>query len=308
MHTTVGCLSLLVGCLALQAQSPPQAGGPRFVAAADAVGIDVLVTDSHGPVRGLTSSDFQLSDSGVRQSVTVVNATDVPLIVSLVVDTSESVAGPILPRLTAGARALLGKLTPQDRVTILTTADVVASSAAAGAASAAAVDGLQQLTAAGGTRLFDAVWAALELISVPAASTPHRAMLVVFSDGRDTTSWFDADAPRAQLDRSQAVVFAVSVPPPPLDPASGSDWSRAARLPDLKFLQSLTDASGGRLFLARDQNELSGALDGALADMRSRYVLYYQPSGVKREGLHTVDVSVNRRHVQVRARRGYAVP
>jgi VWFA-related protein len=145
------------------------------------------------------------------------------------------------------------------------------------------------------------------MISVAAPSTPQRAMVVVFSDGRDTASWFDADAARAQLDRSQAVVFAVSVPPLQLDP-SASDWSRAARLPDLKFLQSLTDASGGRLFLARGQNELSSALDGALADMRSRYVLYYQPSGVKRQGFHTVDVSVNRRQAQVRARRGYAVP
>jgi len=228
--------------------------------------------------------------------------------VSLVVDSSESVAGPILARLTAGARALLGKLTPQDRVTVLTAADIVASGAVADAPSGAAVDGLQHLTAAGGTRLFDAVWAALQMISVPAPSTPQRAMVVVFSDGRDTTSWFDADAARAQLDRSQAVVFAVSVPPPQLDPASASDWSRAARLPDLKFLKSLTDASGGRLFLARSQNELSSALDSALADMRSRYVLYYQPSGVKRQGFHIVDVSVNRRHAQVRARRGYVVP
>jgi len=305
MHIPVGCLSLLVGCLVLQAQSPAQTGRPRFVASADAVGIDVLVTDARGPVRGLTSSDFRLSDNGIRQTVTVVSATDLPLMVSLVVDTSESVAGPILPRLTAAARTLLGKLTPQDRVTVLTAADVVASSAIA--PSGAAVDGLQHLTAAGGTRLFDAVWAALQMINVPPSSTPQRAMLVVFSDGRDTTSWFDADVARAQLDRSQAVVFAVSVPPLQLDPASASEWSRAARLPDLKFLQSLTDASGGRLFLARGQKELSSALDGALADMRSRYVLYYQPSGVTREGFHTVDVSVNRRHAQVRARRGYAV-
>jgi len=42
--------------------------------------------------------------------------------------------------------------------------------------------------------------------------------------------------------------------------------------------------------------------------MRSRYVLYYQPSTVKRQGFHTVDVSVNRRHAQVRARRGYVGP
>lgn len=307
MHTPVRCLSVLVGCLALQAQTPPQAGRPRFVASADAVGIDVLVTDARGPVRGLTSSDFQVSDNGIRQTVTVVNATDLPLMISLVVDTSESVAGPILPRLTAGARALLGKLTPQDRVTVLTAADVVAASAIADAPSGAAVDGLQYLTATGGTRLFDAVWAALQMISVPAPSTPQRAMVVVFSDGRDTTSWFDADAARAQLDRSQAVVFAVTVPPQ-LDLMSASDWNRAARLPDLKFLKSLTDASGGRLFLARGQNELSSALDSSLADMRSRYVLYYQPSGVKREGFHTVDVSVNRRHAQVRARRGYIVP
>jgi Mg-chelatase subunit ChlD len=208
MRTQVRCLSLLVGCLALQAQAPPQAGRPRFVASADAVGIDVLVTDARGPVRGLTSSDFQVSDNGIRQTVAVVSATDLPLTVSLVVDTSESVAGPILPRLAAGA--LLGKLTPQDRVTVLTAADVVASSAIADAPSGAAVDGLQHLTAAGGTRLFDAVWAALQLIGVPAPSTPQRAMVVVFSDGRDTTSWFDADAARAQLDRSQAVVFAVS--------------------------------------------------------------------------------------------------
>src|SRR3972149_5772932 len=47
-------------------QDPP----PRFRSGTESVSVDVLVLDGNRPVAGLSTSAFDLRDSGVRQSIT----------------------------------------------------------------------------------------------------------------------------------------------------------------------------------------------------------------------------------------------
>ena len=52
-------------------------------------------------------------------------------------------------------------------------------------------------------------------------------------------------------------------------------------------------------------DNLGSAFRRVLDDFRASYVLYFSPHGVRRGGLHTLDVRVKRAGVDVRARRGY---
>jgi hypothetical protein len=152
----------------------------------------------------------------------------------------------------------------------------------------------------------DAIWTALQL-SAARDAPRHRTLIVVFSDGRDTTSWLSANVVRDLLDRAEAVVCAVS-PSVAVPAMSISSWDRAAHLPDYRFLRSLADASGGRLLMLKPTDDLSKTFESILTDMRSRYVLYYQPEGVERRGTHSVRVTLTGRHGRVQTRPKYVLP
>lgn len=284
-----------------------QPAKPQFGVAVDAVAVDVLVTDRKGPVRGLGARDFVVLDNGVPQRVEVVTADQLPVHVSLVLDTSQSVSGPNLAVLRRAAEALLRRLAPADRVNLLTLSDVVALEVPMNATSREAIAGLRHLEASGGTRLFDAIWTTLALFRSGVAET-RRTMVVLFSDGRDTMSWLTSGDTHRMALESEAVIFAVTVPRPARAAGEPVSWAQAAEVPNHDFLGTLTDATGGRLIVVKKDADLVSAFEQSLFEMRNRYVLYYRPTGVEGRGFHKLEVKLARRSATVRARRGYYVP
>ena len=69
------------------------AQSPQFKSHAAAVRVDALVTDGRRPVAGLTARDFELRDNGVIQTITDVDYETLPLNIISVLDVSSSVAG-----------------------------------------------------------------------------------------------------------------------------------------------------------------------------------------------------------------------
>jgi hypothetical protein len=76
----------------------------------------------------------------------------------------------------------------------------------------------------------------------------------------------------------------------------------------LTFLDRLAEETGGRGWSARRWDKLSDAFVGALDEFKSRYRLRYEPTGVRREGWHEIDVRLVGQKGKVRARPGYLVP
>ena len=116
-----------------------------------------------------------------------------------------------------------------------------------------------------------------------------RSLVVVCTDGYDTSSWLQPVEVLESAKRSNAVVYAVT-----------SDKARR-RSP----LQDLADATGGQMLQVRSGGDLTAAFQRILKDFRSRYILSYSPQGVSVEGFHRLDVRVKRRGLTVKARPGY---
>ena len=106
--------------LALVAAAASQAPPPTFAVGVESVYVDVFVTEGGQPVVGLTASDFELKDNGVRQPVELVGVESFPLTTFLVLDTSGSVDGDKLIQLQAAGRALLGGLRAGDEASLMT--------------------------------------------------------------------------------------------------------------------------------------------------------------------------------------------
>jgi VWFA-related protein len=277
---------------------------PRFPAEVRLVALDVTVTRDDLPVRGLTAADFQVRDSGVLQTVEIAGLPRARVHAVLLLDTSGSVAGEKLEELQRAARSFLDGLESDDTVTLLSFAYRVRLLSGPGVSPETARPALGRLTAGGSTALFDAVAAATAL----ADPRQGRPVVVVFSDGADRMSWLPERHVLEAARNAEVVIHAVA-----LTPARARLPDQAPPIPKRKlrlegspgFLERLTRATGGRVWYADDPRGLGAAFSSVLDDVRGRYVLRYQPTGVPVGGFHPVRVTVRGKGLTVRYRPGY---
>ena len=188
----------------------------------------MLVTDKGQPLLGLVPGDFEVRDNGVPQQVDLVNFDEIPLNVTLALDMSDSVAGERLGRLRAAAGGLLAGLRPKDQAALITLSHIVQLRAGLTTDLESVRAALDKAQAVGETALVDGTYAGIMV----GESDVGRSLLIVFSDGVDTSSWL---SPHGVLDiakRSDVVAYGVSTRSP-LNPA---------------FLRDLTSITGGQLF------------------------------------------------------------
>jgi VWFA-related protein len=306
---TAACVLAVAAVLPLAGQTP------RFTSRVDAVRVDALVTDGNRPVRGLTARDFELRDNGVAQSVTDVSHETLPLNIIAVLDVSASVRGGPLVRLKEAMLELVAALGPEDRAAVVTFSHRMASYMRLTNDRQKLRDEIAAAKAEGNTALLDAVFAGLVLRE----EDQGRTLLLLFSDGRDTASWLTATEVLESARRADVVIYPVSVRPQVLGPIvalsgiKGPPYQYDLRLPrnvinneeETRLLDAFADETGGRVFYAESDRTLQKTLASVLAEFRQRYVLAYTPSGVARDGWHTLDVKMRGRTGQVKHRRGY---
>jgi VWFA-related protein len=285
------------------------AGGSMqtFKTDVDAVRVDVLVTDRNRPISGLSKDDFALRDNGVLQRIESVNMEEVPFSMLLALDTSSSVNGPALKDLKQAARAAVAALRANDRASVITFSDVLRRRATWSPNSPALAEAIETTEASGPTALFDAAFAAL---SARDPLPGRRGLIVLFTDGDDTSSWLPARTALDKTSRTDAVVYVVTTVPPPASPDHHLYYRSGIRLtPDAdlidrsSFLREMVERTGGDLLIT-DRNGLPATLERIVGEFRRRYLVSYMPSGVE-AGWHAIDVTLKKRRGQVTARRGY---
>jgi VWFA-related protein len=325
-------LGLALGVAATAAAQTPSSSPairpPTFAAGVASVRLDVYAAREGQPLAGLTGDDFVVLDDGVPQKVEV-ESSGGPVHAILLLDTSGSVAGERLEHLKTAAHAFVNGLGPDDQATLLTFSHEVrlAGASSAGGNRAELHRALDAARAGGGTALHDALYAALQFAD-PARG---RAVVLVFSDGDDRLSWLDAEHLRQAARRSEASVYAVALADAPVAPSSTSvaylpDASRqnyrrpgeqdrpanafrpegsSSRHADLSpLLRDVAGDTGGQVWRADDGPQLQAAFLQALAQVKSRYLLRFDPT-VARPGWHALEVKLRTRKGDVRARKGY---
>lgn len=266
-----------------------RAQSPVFRATSDAVRVDVSVRSGSRPVRGLTPDEFRLSDNGVPQKVQVLTTESLPLDVSLVLDVSASVRGPLLARLKGGVEDVARRLNTNDRLRLLAVATGVREVFDFHAGGA--IPSLTNLDGAGSTSLFDGVIAALVKTRPP----DRRHLIVAFTDGRDTASFFDTKTVADVALKTDSVVHFVV-----------GESGRAGEDGQVTRLGELAAATGGQVLPIDLNSSIAEAFKRVIDDFRTSYVLRYRPELVSPAGWHEIAVSIARAgRFDVRARKGY---
>ena len=282
------------------AQAPPV-----FRASVEATFVDVFVNRDGQPIAGLDVSSFELKDNGVRQAIELVAAESRPLRTVLVFDTSSSVQGERLAALRAAGDAFLSGLRPADEAALVAFSEEITWLASATADKASVRSALSRLRAEGATGVFDALYAAVAL-----SEEAGTSLIVLFTDGEDNLSFLGEAELATAVARSNALVHAVGWIEEMAARPTALDHIGAPDLPEpdhRRALRKIAEASGGRFWPANSAERLRRAFAGIADAMGHRYVLRYEPRGVKREGWHRIEVKLVGRKGDVQARHGYWV-
>jgi VWFA-related protein len=283
----------LAVALAVASGANTQAQQPVFRSGIDVVSIDVSVMNGNSAVSGLTIDKFVVTDNGVPQTLDSISLDKVPLSLMLVLDTSGSLEGERLQRLIEATTDLVRALKPEDAAALLQFSEPIRLAVPMTANRAPLLEAISRLEAKGATTLNDAVFFGLQLRPMDAAAS--RPVVLVFSDGHDTSSWLSDEHVLEATRRSGAIVHVVELVP--------DMYSRQS-----PFLGRLAASGGGRRWLAASPNDLRNLFGRVLDELRARYLLTYYPTGVAAEGWHDVKVTLKGARGDVTARPGYYVP
>jgi Ca-activated chloride channel homolog len=279
-----------------------QQQSPVFRASADVVTVDAAVQRDRRPVTGLKPADFELLDNGVPQEISDVAYERLPIDVTLVLDVSASVSGSVLEELGRALRQVRADLLPSDRLRLLIFNMSVRRLVDFSQPAANIDQALASVRGGGSSAVFDSLAVALSTFDAPG----RRRLVVLFTDGQDSSSISDAETLLEVARRTTPTVAIILGTPNAERPAS---LLRTSSTVSTLSVGALSDRialeTGGMVAPLKPGENLTSKFRRMLQEFRSSYVLYFTPRGVERSGAHTLEVRVKRPGVDVRARRGY---
>ncbi|MCS7079721.1 MAG: VWA domain-containing protein [Chloracidobacterium sp.] len=154
-----------------------------------------------------------------------------------------------------------------------------------------------------GTSLFDTVYVvSSEMLPREAG----RRVIILLTDGEDTTSRYKLSEAIDMALRSDVQVYAVGIPG---GVPNGFGGVTVTGL-DRRTLERLCESTGGRAFFPRSPAEYAAAFQQIETDLRYQYIVTYSPSNPSRDGsFRTIAVKITRpgeaKEWRVFARKGY---
>jgi len=288
---------------------PPQRGGsqpqpPSFRGGIDLVSLNVTVTDSTGRyVTDLTEADFQVFESGAKQSLTVFNRRENPIALSLLLDSSASMEDK-LETLQISAKSFIKRLKPNDIAQVIDFDSRVEIRQAFTGNLAELESAIGKTAAGGSTSLHNAIYIALkELRKVRAVSEEdvRRQALVVFSDGEDTSSLISFDEVLDLAKRSETAIYTIAL--------RGVDTQTKGFREAEFVMRQLAQETGGRSFFPARIEELTGVYAQIADELASQYTIGYTSKNGRRDGaFRRIVVQAGRQGLTPRTKKGYFAP
>lgn len=126
-------------------------------------------------------------------------------------------------------------------------------------------------TVQGSTAIWDAIWITSDEILGPAPEKTRRA-IILLTDGVNTYGKKKLDDAVQAAIKSEAVIYSIGI---------GDNFYDGV---DESALRKISERTGGRAFFPRDEAELRRAFTQIQIEMRSQYLIAYEPTNQKRDG------------------------
>ena len=250
-------------------------------------------------IGGLEQADFSITDNGAPQSVAVFERrTAQPLSVVLALDISGSTASNLkyqTDSLTRFSRALFADGNPDDAAAVITFNWEVVRRTNFTRKLTNIESSLRNLKAEAGTSLYDGMLLSADELK----RRDGRRVLVLITDGGDTTSSTDFHKALEAAHKADAVIYCILVVPISNDAGRNVGGENA--------LTQFSNGTGGRVFLPTVGPALDAAFATILRDLRTQYLVGYYPKAVplSKNRFHTVKLTLRDPALSAQTRSGY---
>jgi len=285
------------------AQAPVDQSRPTFRSSADLVSIQASVRDKRGrPVRGLTTTDFEVRDNGqLRPVLSLRSDRQSPVSLAILVDMSGSMrVGPKIAMARQTFRSLLAQLRDgQDELAVFTFDSALHERQPFTKSVAALGGALDDFRPFGSTSLYDAIAAtSRRLIDRSAA---HKA-IIALTDGVDTSSALTAPEVSGLASSIDVPVYIVATVSS-IDQAAVMEGSAQPPAPRGGDLRDLAEWTGGQLVVASTFDNTVAVASNFVDELREQYVLAIEAAN--NHEWRRLEVRVKQRSTTVKARSGY---
>jgi Ca-activated chloride channel family protein len=256
---------------ARQAGQAPQDKPQVFRAGVEVVSLNVTVTDPQGRyITDVGQDEFSVFEDGAKQELTYFNRTNLPIALSLLIDSSASME----QRMTNAQDAAIGfarKLRPQDLAQVVDFDSRVEIKLGFTNKVEELETAIHATSPGGSTALHNAVYIALKELAKIKARNPDEV-------------------------RRQAIVV--------LETSALKGFREAEFV-----LRQLAQETGGRAFFARQIDELKDVYGQIADELSSQYSMGYASKNPRRDGaFRRIVVQVARPNTLARTKRGYYGP
>jgi len=265
------------------------------------VNVFTTVTDSRGaPVADLSKDDFQLFEDGVPQTIKVFEKESaIPLSIALAIDTSPSTMRDFKLETTSARRFVHSILRNEDRLSVFEVTENIDQITRFTSDVRTIEHGIDSLKTGPGTSIYDAIF----LCSESLLDREGRKVLVLITDGGDTTSKADYNTALRRAQQAEAIVYSIIVVPVEADAGRNLGGEHA--------LIQISKDTGGKYYYAEGQQQLDEAFRKISDELRTQYLLAFYPSRkVSDSPFRRIKVELNKKDpegqaYQVRHRAGY---
>jgi Ca-activated chloride channel homolog len=265
------------------------------------VNVFTTVTDSRGaPVADLTKDDFQLLEDGVPQTIKVFEKESaIPLSIALAIDTSPSTLRDFKLEVSSARRFVHSILRSEDRLSIFEVTEHVDQMTRFTSDIKTIERGIDSLRTGPGTSIYDAIF----LCSESLLDREGRKVLVLITDGGDTTSKADYNGALRRAQQAEVIVYSIIVVPVEADAGRNLGGEHA--------LIQISKDTGGKYYYAEGQQQLDEAFRKISDELRTQYLLAFYPSRKLSDSpFRRIQVELSKkdpegRPYQVRHRAGY---
>jgi Ca-activated chloride channel family protein len=258
----------------------------------DVVQLHVSALDPAGHfVRGLSESDFSVSEDGRRQKLLSFEvAENLPLNVGLVIDGSGSMRKSMEFVHTAGVSLFHDMIHEKDHGFVIQFREVPTLLCEPTSDVSKLASAVMSTDAIGSTALYDSIVLGLYQFR----ATSGRKALVVVSDGGDNHSWIDYPTLLRYVRNTAVPVYIIGV-----------------KIPFTEFgvkskLKEISSDTGGEVYFTSNPDKIPEIVSGIERELRSQYVLSYRTDSTKPDGeFREVRVACDRPGLRLRTIRGY---
>jgi len=252
------------------------------------VTLNVRVIDRNNrPIDNVRQSEFRVFENGVSQPIETFTREEVPISYGLAVDTSQSLRFQLQSVIDAG-KTIVNSNKPGDETFLVRfiSSDKIETLQDFTSNNDLLIDGLDNLYVEGGqTAIIDAVYLTAEHVAQYKKgddSDRRRRALIVITDGEDRASFYSQEKLFARLREEDVQIYVIGFVSE-LEKDRGlirkSDQQKAVNL-----INKLATETGGRAFFPQSIAELPQIATEIVRDLRTQYVLTYNPTNKARDG------------------------